>query len=53
VLADEEDAASGGVVDEIARRVLLIGGRVLAVRRDDLREPAGGGDPRPPAVSTH
>jgi hypothetical protein len=35
-LADEDDAASYGVVDEIARRVLLSGGRVLAVRRDDL-----------------
>jgi hypothetical protein len=36
VLADEDDAASYGVLDEIARRVLLGGGRVLAVRRDDL-----------------
>jgi release factor family 11 len=35
-LADRDDAASYGVVDEIARRVLLTGGRVLAVRRDDL-----------------
>jgi hypothetical protein len=32
----EDDAASYGVVDEIARRVLLSGGRVLAVRRPDL-----------------
>ena len=31
-----DDAASYGVVDEIARRVLLSGGRVLAVRRPDL-----------------
>ena len=30
------DAASYGVVDEIARRVWLSGGRVLAVRRDDV-----------------
>jgi hypothetical protein len=35
-LAEQDDAASYGVVDEIARRVLLSGGRVLAVRRDDL-----------------
>jgi hypothetical protein len=34
-----DDAASYGVVDEIARRVWLDGGRVLAVRRDDI--PAG------------
>jgi hypothetical protein len=27
-----------GVVDEVARRVLLNGGRVLAVRHDDLPE---------------
>jgi Bacterial archaeo-eukaryotic release factor family 11 len=32
----EDDAASYGVVDEIARRVLLAGGRVLAVRRPDV-----------------
>jgi hypothetical protein len=38
-LADD-DAASYGVVDEIARRVLLSGGRVLAMRRPDVR---GGG----------
>jgi hypothetical protein len=36
VHAADDDAASYGVVDEIARRVLLHGGRVLAVRRDDL-----------------
>ena len=30
------DASSYGVVDEIARRVWLSGGRVLAVRRDDI-----------------
>ena len=32
----EDDAASYGVVDEITRRVWLSGGRVLAVRRDDI-----------------
>jgi hypothetical protein len=31
-----DDAANYGVVDEIARRVLLARGRVLAVRRDDI-----------------
>jgi Bacterial archaeo-eukaryotic release factor family 11 len=36
----EDDASSYGVVDEVARRVLLNGGRVLAVRRDDI--PGGG-----------
>ena len=30
------DAANYGVVDEVARRVLLSGGRVLALRRDDI-----------------
>jgi hypothetical protein len=35
-----DDAASYGVVDEAARRTLLSGGRVLAVRRDDV--PGGG-----------
>ena len=30
--AEDDDAVSYGVVDEIARRVLLHGGRVLAVR---------------------
>jgi hypothetical protein len=35
-----EDASSYGVTDEIARRVLLAGGRVLAVRGDDM--PADG-----------
>ena len=35
-----DDAANYGVVDEIARRVLLARGRVLAVRRDDV--PGGG-----------
>jgi release factor family 11 len=35
-----DDAASYGVVDEIARRVLLTGGRVLAVRGADV--PGGG-----------
>jgi hypothetical protein len=37
----DDDAASYGVVDEIARRVLLSGGRVLAVRGDDVP----GGEP--------
>jgi hypothetical protein len=37
--ADRESADSYGVVDEIARRVLLSGGRVLSVRAADL--PAG------------
>ena len=36
----EDDAVSYGVVDEIARRVLLTGGRVLAVRAPDV--PGGG-----------
>ena len=40
VTFSEDDAASYGVVDEIARRVLLSGGRVLAVRGDDV--PGGG-----------
>lgn len=35
------DAVNYGVVDEIARRVLRTGGRVLAVRREDV--PDGGG----------
>jgi hypothetical protein len=39
-LDDSGDAANYGVVDEIARRVLLAGGRVLAVRREDI--PGGG-----------
>ena len=34
----DDDAANYGVVDEIARRVLLSGGRVLALRRDDIPE---------------
>jgi Bacterial archaeo-eukaryotic release factor family 11 len=38
-LADD-DASSYGVVDEIARRVVLSGGRVLAVRRHDVPEGA-------------
>jgi len=37
---DADDAASYGVVDEIARRVLHNGGRVLAVRSDEV--PGGG-----------
>jgi hypothetical protein len=50
--SEHDDSVSYGVVDEIARRVLLSGGRVLAVRRADvprgealaaiLRYPAGG-----------
>jgi hypothetical protein len=36
----DDDAASYGVVDEIARRVLLSGGRVLALRKPDV--PGGG-----------
>jgi Bacterial archaeo-eukaryotic release factor family 11 len=36
VTLTEDDAASYGVIDEIARRVLLSGGRVLAVRRSDV-----------------
>jgi Bacterial archaeo-eukaryotic release factor family 8 len=35
-LAEEDDAVSYGVIDEIAGRVLLSGGRVLAVRGPDL-----------------
>jgi hypothetical protein len=35
-LDSADDAANYGVVDEIARRVLLTRGRVLAVRRDDI-----------------
>lgn len=34
--AKEESAATYGVVDEIAGRVLASGGRVIAVRRDDI-----------------
>jgi hypothetical protein len=37
---EEDDAVAYGVVDEIARRVWLTGGRVLAVRREDV--PGGG-----------
>jgi Bacterial archaeo-eukaryotic release factor family 11 len=39
-LADSDDAVNYGVVDEIARRVMLARGRVLAVRREDI--PGGG-----------
>ncbi len=35
-LADEQSAERYGVIDEIARRVWLAGGRVLAVRREDV-----------------
>jgi hypothetical protein len=38
--AEEDDAVSYGVVDEIVRRVLLFGGRVFAVRAPDV--PGGG-----------
>jgi stalled ribosome rescue protein Dom34 len=34
--AESDDAVAYGVVDEIARRVWLTGGRVLAVRREDV-----------------
>ena len=37
-LESEDDAVNYGVVDEIARRVLESGGRVLALRRDDIPE---------------
>jgi hypothetical protein len=40
VLAGSDEAGQYGVVDEIARRTLLAGGRVLAVRRGDI--PGGG-----------
>jgi hypothetical protein len=33
---DADDAVNSGVVDEIARRVWLNGGKVLAVRRDEI-----------------
>jgi Bacterial archaeo-eukaryotic release factor family 11 len=35
-LDESDDAANYGVVDELARRVLLSGGRVLALRADDI-----------------
>jgi hypothetical protein len=38
--AEEDDAVSYGVVDEIVRRALLSGGNVLAVRESDV--PGGG-----------
>jgi len=38
--ADGPSAATYGVVDEIAGRTLLMGGRVLGVRRADI--PGGG-----------
>jgi release factor family 11 len=38
--AEDDDAVSYGVVDEIVRRVLLFGGRVFAVRAPDV--PGGG-----------
>jgi len=40
-LADEAGADTYGVVDEVARRALATGARVLAVRREDV---PGGGD---------
>ena len=36
VLLSPTDADRYGVVDEIARRAWLAGGRVLALRRDDI-----------------
>ncbi|QYK42083.1 MAG: hypothetical protein KF887_02800 [Paracoccaceae bacterium] len=39
-LAADESAATYGVVDEIAGRVMASGGRVLAVRREDIPEQA-------------
>jgi hypothetical protein len=36
VFDDEGDAVNYGVVDEIARRAWMNGGKVLAVRRDDI-----------------
>jgi len=35
-LDDSDDAANYGVVDEVARRVLRTGGRVLALRAEDI-----------------
>lgn len=40
VLDDADDAVNYGITDEVARRVLLSSGRVVAVRRDDV--PGGG-----------
>lgn len=40
--ANDADALSYGIVDEIAYRVMRAGGRVLGVRRDDM---PGGGKP--------
>jgi Bacterial archaeo-eukaryotic release factor family 11 len=40
VTLSDDDASSYGVIDEIARRVLLSGGRVLAVRRPDVPDGA-------------
>ena len=37
-----DDAVNYGVIDEIARRVLRSGGRVLALRRDDVPGEAPG-----------
>jgi len=39
-LSEDDDAHNYGIVDEIARRVLNSGGRVVAVRSDDV--PGGG-----------
>jgi release factor family 11 len=38
--SDEDDHVSYGIADEIARRVMLTGGDVLAVRKDDIPEGA-------------
>jgi hypothetical protein len=40
VTFSDDDSASYGVVDEIARRVMLTGGDVLAVRKDDVPDGA-------------
>jgi hypothetical protein len=48
-LDESDDAVNYGVVDEIARRVLLARGRVLAVRRADI--PGNGPSRGDPAVS--
>ena len=43
----DDDAVSYGVVDEIAKRVLLTGGRVLAVRARTARRPCRRDPPLP------
>jgi UPF0288 family protein (methanogenesis marker protein 3) len=39
-LATKPSAASYGVIDEITGRVILAGGKVLAVRREDMPDGA-------------